>query len=297
MGAAEVVPGVSGGTIAFISGIYEKLVDSIRQFNPHIVLRLKKVGVKAVWREVNAGFLLVLFGGMGVSILLFASGISFMLHNEPVAIWSFFFGLVIASSLVVSREITSVGLDIGLAAGVGIGIGVVITQLVPIDLEPTPIMLFIGGSVAICAWILPGLSGSFILLILGLYGFVIEAIKTLDIVNLAIVGAGSIVGLVSFSQVLARLFSHYKNETLAVLTGFMLGSLGKLWPWKNTISYQIQPDGSQIPLVQEPIMPGVYTNLTGESADIGLAVACAIAGGVLVLLLDWVARKSDSRTT
>jgi putative membrane protein len=297
MGAAEVVPGVSGGTIAFISGIYEKLVNSIRKFNPLMVLQLRKVGVKAVWQDVDAGFLLVLFGGMGVSILLFASGISFMLHNEPVAIWSFFFGLVIASSMVVSREITAFGLDIGLAVGVGIGFGVVITQLVPINLEPNPLMLFIGGSVAVCAWILPGLSGSFILLILGLYGFVIESIKTLDIVNLALVGAGCIVGLVSFSQVLARLFLHYKNETLAVLTGFMLGSLGKLWPWKNTTSYQIQPDGSQIALVQEPIMPGVYSNLTGEPADIGLAVACAIAGGVLVLLLDWVGRKSDSRST
>jgi len=295
MGAAEVVPGVSGGTIAFISGIYEKLVNAIRQFNPYILLRLKREGIAAVWHDVDAGFLLILFGSMGVSILLFASGISFLLHNEPIAIWSFFFGLVVASSLVVSREITGFGLDIGIAAGIGVGVGIVITQLIPIELEPTPLMLFLGGSVAICAWILPGLSGSFILLILGLYGFVIEAIKTLDFVNLALVGAGSIVGLVSFSQVLARLFSHYKNETLAVLTGFMLGSLGKLWPWKNTLSYQIQPDGGQIPLAQEAVTPDVYTSLTGEPAEIGLAVICVIAGGVLVLLLDWIARISDGR--
>ncbi len=295
MGAAEVVPGVSGGTIAFISGIYEKLVNSIRQFTPYILVQLRREGVKAVWQEVDAVFLLMLFGSMGVSILLFASGISYLLHNEPVAIWSFFFGLVIASSLVVSREITAFGFDIGIAAGIGVGIGIVITQLVPIELEPTPLMLFIGGSVAICAWILPGLSGSFILLILGLYGFIIDAIKTLDFATLALVGAGSVVGLISFSQVLARLFSHYKNETLAVLTGFMLGSLGKLWPWKNTLSYQIQADGGQIPIVQESIMPGVYSHLTGEPAHIGIAVVCVVAGGLLVLLLDWVARKSDGR--
>ena len=297
MGAAEVVPGVSGGTIAFISGIYEKLVNSIRQFNPYLLVQLKKDGIRAVWQDVDASFLLMLFGSMAVSVLLFASGVSYLLHNEPVVIWSFFFGLVIASSVVVSREITGFGPGIGMAAATGIGVGIVITQLVPIELEPTPLMLFIGGSVAVCAWILPGLSGSFILLILGLYGFVIDAIKSLDIVSMAFVGAGCIVGLVAFSQVLARLFSHHKNETLAVLTGFMLGSLGKLWPWKNTLSYQIQSDGSQIPLVQEPVMPGVYSDLTGEPADIGIAVVCVVAGAVLVFLLDWVARKSDALHT
>lgn len=293
MGAAEVVPGVSGGTIAFISGIYERLVGSIQQFTPYILVKIKNKGIKAVWADVDASFLLILFLSMGISILLFASWVSYLLHSQPIAIWSFFFGLVIASSGIVFREITSFGLATGLAIAVGISIGLVVTQIVPLGLAPTPLMLFLGGAVAICAWILPGLSGSFILLILGLYTFVIDAINSLDIINLAYIAAGAAIGLVSFAQVLTRLFAHHRNKTLAVLTGFMLGSLAKLWPWKSTISYQIKPDGSQIPLVQEPVMPGVYTQLTGQDADILLAIFCALLGGVLVLALDWVAGKND----
>lgn len=293
MGAAEVVPGVSGGTIAFISGIYERLINSIKQFTPFLPLQLKKNGIKSTWRRVDATFLLVLFAGMGVSILVFANAVSYLLHNEPIAIWSFFFGLVVVSTGVVSREITSYGTNIGLGIGIGLVIGVAVTYLVPITLEPTPLMLFAGGSIAVCAWILPGLSGSFILLLLGLYGFVIDAIKSLDVLNLAFIAAGAVVGLVSFSQVLSRLFALFKNETLAVLIGFMLGSLAKLWPWKNTTSYQIEADGSQIPLIQELVFPGVYSTLTGEDAQIMMAIVCAVIGGALVLVLHWVARINN----
>jgi putative membrane protein len=232
---------------------------------------------------------------MGVSILLFANWVSYLLHNEPIAIWSFFFGLVISSSVIVFREIKAFGLDTGLAIASGVGIGFVITQLLPLELAPTPLMLFLGGAIAICAWILPGLSGSFILLILGLYTFVIDAIKSFDFVNLAFVATGAAIGLVCFSQVLSRLFSHHRDETLAVLTGFMLGSLGKLWPWKSTISYQIKADGSQIPLIQEPVMPDVYTHLTGQEADILVALGCALLGGVLVLALDLIAGKVSGK--
>ena len=290
MGAAEVVPGVSGGTIAFISGIYERLINSIRQLTPVMALQLKKNGVKSTWQRIDATFLLVLFAGMGVSILMFANAVSYLLLNESIAIWSFFFGLVVVSTLVISREITSFNIRIGLGICFGLVIGVLVTQIVPITLEPTPLMLFVGGSVAVCAWILPGLSGSFILLLLGLYGFVIDAIKSLDVSNLAFLAAGAVVGLVSFSQLLSRLYALFKNETLAVLMGFMLGSLAKLWPWKNTTSYQINADGSQIPLVQEPVSPDVYSSLTGLDAQIMVAVVCALVGGALVLLLHWVAR-------
>jgi len=286
MGAAEVVPGVSGGTIAFISGIYEKLVNSIKQLTPYLFVKLKNQGIRTLWKEVDANFLLILFSSMGVSILLFANWVSYLLQNEPIAIWSFFFGLVIASSFIIFREITAFGLGTSLAIASGAGIGFVITQLLPLALAPTPLMLFMGGAIAICAWILPGLSGSFILLILGLYTFVMDAIRSFDFVNLSFVAAGAAIGLVCFSQVLSRLFSQRRDETLAVLTGFMLGSVGKLWPWKTTISYQIKADGSQIPLIQEPVMPDLYTHLTGQEADILLALCCALLGGVLVLALD-----------
>jgi putative membrane protein len=290
MGAAEVVPGVSGGTIAFISGIYERLINAIRQFTPYLILRLKDEGLKSTWEKVDATFLLVLFAGMGISILIFASAVSYMLHHEPIAIWSFFFGLVVVSALVVSQELESFGIQTGLGIGIGVVIGVVITHLVPITLEPTPLMLFVGGSIAVCAWILPGLSGSFILLLLGLYGFVIEAIKSLDLLNLAFLALGAAIGLVNFSKLLSRLFSRFRNDTLSVLLGFMLGSLAKLWPWKNTTSYQIKADGSQIPLIQEPVLPNIYSNLTGQDAQIMTAIGCALVGGALVLVLQKAAR-------
>ena len=290
MGAAEVVPGVSGGTVAFISGIYERLINAIKQFTPYLILRLKDEGLISTWHSVDATFLLVLFSGMGVSILIFASAVSYLLHNEPIAIWSFFFGLVLVSTLAVSRELESFAVEAGIGIGIGVVIGVVITQLVPIALEPTPLMLFVGGSIAVCAWILPGLSGSFILLLLGLYSFVIDAIKSFDLLNLAFLGLGMVIGLVSFSKLLSRLFARFRNETLSLLLGFMLGSLAKLWPWKNTTSYQIKADGGQIPLVQEPVLPNIYSNLTGQDAEIMTAVGCALVGGALVLMLQKAAR-------
>lgn len=285
MGAAEVVPGVSGGTIAFISGIYQRLVTAISHFTPMLLVDLKDDGLVATWHRVDASFLAVLFASMGVSVILFASGVSYLLNNEPIAIWSFFFGLVVASCVLVARQIESMSIAIGAAGAMGVLIGVVITQLVPVELEPSPWMLFLGGSVAVCAWILPGLSGSFILLVLGLYAFVIDAIKSFDVISLAALAAGCAVGLVSFARVLTHLFTHFRDQTLSLLTGFMVGSLAKLWPWKQTTSYQLKADGSQIPLVQEPISPNAYIELTGQDPDIAIAIGGVITGLVLVGLL------------
>ncbi|XOV89988.1 MAG: DUF368 domain-containing protein [Pseudomonadota bacterium] len=292
MGAAEVVPGVSGGTIAFISGIYERLVNSLRQFTPYLLVMLKNHGIRAVWQRVDAGFLLVLFGGMAVSVLLFASAVGYLLDHEPVGIWSFFFGLVIASTFVVYRQIERRGFDLMFACGAGAAVGLVITTLVPIELAPTPLFIFFAGAVAVCAWILPGLSGSFILLILGLYGFVLDAVRQFDLMTLGALGAGCAVGLVSFAQILSRLFRYFRNETLAVLTGFMLGSLVKLWPWKHTLSYQLKADGSQIPLVQEPVMPSTYAAMTGSDPQVMVAILAAVGGCGLVLLIHYLASVS-----
>lgn len=293
MGAAEVVPGVSGGTIAFISGVYERLVEALRQFTPYLLVQLGRHGLKSVWTRVDANFLLALFGGMGISILLFASLVTYLLSHQPIGIWSFFTGLVIASTWVVYRQIEGFGADLVLATATGAAVGLIVTSLVPLNLEPTPLFIFVGGAVAVCAWILPGLSGSFILLVLGLYAFVIDAIHQRDIVTLAILAAGCAVGLVSFSQILSRLFRHFRNETLAVLTGFMVGSLIKLWPWKETLSYQLRDDGSQIPLVQEPVLPHIYADVTGNEPQILVALICALAGFGLVLIMNRLANAPD----
>ena len=293
MGAAEIVPGVSGGTIAFISGIYERLVNALKCFTPVLILKLREKGIKAVWVSTDATFLVLLFGAMGMAIVIFANAISYLLQNEPVVMWSFFFGLVLASCWVVSR-----GADLGtlktyLFLGLGVMTGLVITHLAPMEIQPSAVALFFGGMVAVCAWILPGISGSFILLILGLYAFVVEAIKSGDLISLIALGAGSAVGLVSFAHLLSILFSRFRNATLALLTGFMMGSLAKLWPWKNTVRYHLKSDGVQIPLVQEPVLPGTYEVLTQQSADLTIAGLAILAGVFLVISLDRFAKKND----
>ncbi|MDH5737308.1 MAG: DUF368 domain-containing protein [Gammaproteobacteria bacterium] len=288
MGIAEVIPGVSGGTIAFVSGIYERLIMAFHQFRPEVLLQLPRLGAGEIWRRVDGTFLALLFAAMGVSIVGFARAVSWLLANEPIIIWSFFFGLVVASCFIVAGQIRQVTGAIVSAGTTGLIIGLIITQLVPMQLTPSPMTLFAGGAVAVCAWVLPGMSGSFILLIIGLYAFVIEAVKNLDIASLAWLGLGCALGLMAFSQVLARLFRWYRNETLALLTGFMTGSLVKLWPWKVTLSYQMQADGSRIPLMQEPVLPMEYLSATGAEPQLILALVTATVGCGLVMLLDYL---------
>ena len=293
MGAAEIVPGVSGGTIAFISGIYERLVNALKCFTPVLILELRDKGIKAVWVLTDATFLARLFAAMGIAIVIFANVISYLLQNEPVVIWSFFFGLVLASCWVVSRGADLGTLETYLFLGSGGMTGLVITYLEPLEIQPSVIALFFGGMVAVCAWILPGISGSFILLILGLYAFVVEAIRSADLISLIALGGGCAVGLVSFSHLLSMLFARFRNATFALLTGFMMGSLAKLWPWKNTVSYHLKSDGGQIPLVQEPVLPGTYEVLTQQSADVTIAGLAILSGVFLVIALDWFAKKND----
>ena len=293
MGAAEIVPGVSGGSIAFITGIYERLINAIKHFTPMLLLTLKDEGLKATWSRVDANFLLVLLAGMAISVVLLASGLKYLLVHEPVLIWSFFFALVLFSVWLVLRQISRFGIDIGIAIGLGIVIGYIVTSAVPLNIPPTPLNLFLGGMIAISAWILPGISGSFMLLIMGLYRFVIEAIADFNLILLASFAAGCGIGIVAFSHLLSRLLASFKNETLAVLTGVMLGSLVKIWPWRHTLSYQIKPDGSQTPLVEEPVSPWVYSDLTGANPDLLFALIGFVAGAVAVLGLHFLARNEN----
>ena len=295
MGAAEIVPGVSGGTIAFISGIYERLVNAVKRFNPMLLVKLKDHGIARVWRDTDATFLLILFASMGASVLMLAKAISYLLHNEPIAVWSFFFGLVLASVWAVGRSTDLRKLDTWMLAVLGVSIGFFMTHLAPIELEPSPLTLFLGGMIAVCAWILPGISGSFILLILGLYGFVVEAIRSFDLVSVLSLATGCAIGLVSFAQVLSFLLARFRNETLSLLTGFMLGALGKLWPWKFTVSYQLKSDGTQIPVAEEALLPQSYLDMTGQDPQLLIAATCALGGIVLVILIDWFALARDAR--
>ena len=191
------------------------------------------------------------------------------------------------------RQISRFGYDLVIFAIIGTSVGMLVTTVIPLQLSPTAWFLFVGGAIAVCAWILPGLSGSYFLLILGLYGAVIDAIKNFELELLLALGLGCFIGLICFAQLLSKLFRDHRDKTLAVLTGFMLGSLAKLWPWKETISYQMKSDGSQLPLNQEPIWPQSYLQITGQEPYILAATGIAVGGIFIVLGLDWASRRFD----
>ncbi|MFN3236616.1 MAG: DUF368 domain-containing protein [Pseudomonadales bacterium] len=296
MGAAEVVPGVSGGSIAFITGIYERLINAIRQFTPLLLVDLKDNGLAATWRQVDGNFLLLLVTGMAVAVVTLAGVLQYLLSHEVVFIWSFFFSLVLFSVALVLRQINRFGIDIGVGIGVGIVFGYAVTSMVPLSVEPTPLNLFLGGMLAISAWILPGISGSFILLMLGLYRFVIDAIAELNLMLLVSFAAGCGIGIVAFAHALSKLLASFHNETIAILAGIMLGSLVKLWPWRHVTSYQIKSDGSQTPLVELPVSPWGYTDLTGFEPELGMAALGLTLGFAAVFLLNLLSvRKVTKR--
>jgi putative membrane protein len=291
MGAADVVPGVSGGTIAFISGIYEELLSSISAINFKTLKLLKTTGFKATWKALNGNFLLSLVTGIFISVLSLAKLISWLLENHPILVWSFFFGLVLASILYIGKQITQWNALIVFGLLVGAAIAYYVTTLQPLISEnSSPLFLFLAGALAICAMILPGISGAFILVLLGAYKPVLEAIHNRDFKLIAILGLGAIVGLLTFSKVLKWLFSNYKNYTLAVLTGFILGSLNKIWPWKETITWRLNSKGVNVPLNELSISPFSFEG----DAQLTLAIALAIIGFALIILLEKLANKLDT---
>jgi putative membrane protein len=296
MGAAEVVPGVSGGTIAFVSGFYDRLVHDIQRLTPLRLLDLPRVGIRKFWRDLDLSFLVLLFSAMLASVLMLARGVSYLLINEPILIWSFFFGLVLASIVVVVRRIWPVTPGLMTAMAVGTAIGFVVTRIAPLESEVSALALFAGGCIAVCAWILPGLSGSFVLLVLGLYQTVITALKDFEVMTLAWVLAGCAVGLVSFSRILSALLDRFHNLTVAVLAGFMVGSLARIWPWKHTTSYQLKPDGSQVPVVQEPVLPIHYEAITGLDPQYLVGVAACITGIVVIIAMDRFSLLAETDT-
>lgn len=291
MGAADVVPGVSGGTIAFISGIYEELIGSLKKINLSALTVLLREGPAAAWRFINGNFLLTLFTGVGVSILSLARVISYSLEHYPIHVWSFFFGLIIASVFFIVRQLESWHWQQWLALGVGTAVALSISMAKPAQLPDEGWIVFLAGSIAICAMILPGVSGSFILLLMGMYSVIINALKNFDLILLISFGGGCVCGLLAFSHILSWLLKHYHSVTLATLTGFLLGSLNVIWPWKQTLEYEINRHGKQVPLVQENLLPGVYQQITGADAYLEWALMLGLLGLILVLALEFLAPR------
>jgi len=304
MGAADVVPGVSGGTIAFISGIYEELITTIHNLDIGIFKTLKKEGLKKVWQRYNLGFLASLFTGIAISILSLAKVITMLLGQYPVLVWSFFFGLVIASIIYIAKQITNYSPKTIVALVLAGVFSYGITLAKPIADTESIWFLFFAGFIAIIAMILPGISGAFILLLIGGYTIVIgainkllEAVSTFNITSLGnallkigVFALGAIAGLKVFSGILNWMFANHKNTTLAVLTGFMIGALNKIWPWKEVLQYRKNSHGEEIPFIERSILPGGYH----ADPKIMAALFCMLAGFMIIFLLEFVANKKNT---
>jgi len=288
MGAADVVPGVSGGTIAFISGIYQELIDTINDINFNTLRILKKQGLKAAWKSINGNFLLALLSGIGISVLSLAQLIKWLLENKPILVWSFFFGLVLASIYYVARQLDKWNLVHILALSIGAILAYVITVIPTFGGNNAPWFMFIAGALAICAMILPGISGSFILVLLGAYKPVLDALHNKDFKTILFLMAGAVVGLLSFSRLLKWMFDNHKNTTLAVLTGFLIGSLNKIWPWKIILEKEIVNGKLKI-ISERSILPIHYQ---GDN-HIFLAMALALCGFGLILALEKIAQTKS----
>lgn len=294
MGAADVVPGVSGGTIAFITEIYDELLHSLGQLNVKALVVWKQEGFAAAWRHINGGFLLVLFSGVLLSLKTFAEIITYALEVYPIVVWSFFFGLILASVIYFARQQGSWRWQHYLACVIGAAVVFAVSLASPAQLPGDWWMLFIGGFIAICAMILPGVSGSFLLLLMGLYPVFLQALTNFDLVALASFGAGCVCGLLAFSRVLSWLLDTYEKVTMAVLIGFLIGSLNVTWPWKQTLATTVDRHGEEIPLTQANVLPGQFEALTGQDAMLLAAVLSFIIGAALVLSSEYIASSRRS---
>lgn len=258
MGAADVVPGVSGGTIAFISGIYEELIDTLKSIDLNALKLLLSFKIKEFWTAVNGSFLAAVFAGIAISVLSLAKLLTYLLENHPVLLWSFFFGLILASALLVGRKIKKWSVGSFVALILGAIIAFYITIATPATTPTALWFVFLSGALAICAMILPGISGSFILLLLGQYRFILDSISALRADVLAVFLAGCAIGLLSFSRLLSWMFAKYHDLTVALLTGFMIGSLNKVWPWKTVLEYRLDRHGESVPFLEENVLPNAF---------------------------------------
>ncbi|ATF10095.1 DUF368 domain-containing protein [Candidatus Enterovibrio altilux] len=295
MGAADVIPGVSGGTIAFITGIYEPLLKNISRVNPSLFLKWRQEGFVAVWKHVHGIFLTSLLMGILTAIFTLAKAVSYALTEHPIIIWSFFFGLIVASALHMLRQVDhwSVKNIAFTIAGFFCAYG--ITTISPITLEFNMLTVFISGSIAICAMILPGISGSSVLLLLGMYAPVLDAVKSLNIPILTLFALGCLVGILSFSHGLLWLLNNVRSSTLTFLTGLLIGALVKVWPWKAAISSHVNSSGDSISFVEKVLSPSAFETITGHSSQLVIAILMMIIGFGLVLGLEIASKKLASR--
>jgi putative membrane protein len=295
MGGADVVPGVSGGTIAFISGIYEELLNSIKAVNLTSLTLLVKGEFRQFWQAINGNFLLVLFSGILISVKSLATLLIYLKETFPIQLWSFFWGLIMISSVVVLQQITKWHWTVIVSGIIGVLVAVVVTSITPAHTSDSSLMIVFSGILAISAMILPGISGAFILLILGKYEFVLAALSELNITVISLFLLGCVIGIVSFVRVVSWLLSKYHNMAVAMLAGFMMGSLNKLWPWKEVLEYRLDRHGVQVPFVDANILPNKYFEATGNDPVVIQAILFMAVGFFIVVLIEKIALQINSK--
>ncbi len=296
MGAADVIPGVSGGTVAFITGIYTELLHSIRAFDLEAIWLLRQLRFKEFWKKINGAFLLTLLLGILISLLSLARLVNYLLRHHAILVWSFFFGLILISAPLVTREIKKWNIGTALAFITGIVSAYTITVLTPTQSPDHLPFIFLTGMLAICAMILPGISGAFILLLLGKYQFIVNALLQINIPVLTVFALGCVTGIISFSRLLTWILDNYHSTTVALLSGFMLGSLNKIWPWRHTLEYRTTETGERVPIHDVSIMPWDYLSLTGKDPQLIGALIMMALGVLLVYSIEKTASILKTRT-
>jgi putative membrane protein len=295
MGAADVIPGVSGGTVAFITGIYEEFLFSIKSIDLTALQLLIKFRIGDFWKKINGNFLAVVSAGIVTGIISLAKLMTYLLAHYPILIWSFFFGLIAIAAPLVLREIkvwTAVTFILFL---LGIAIAYAITILTPATSSNALWFIFLAGALAICAMILPGISGAFILLLIGKYHYMITALVEFNIPVIVVFLIGCAVGILYFARFLSWIFEKYHGATVALLTGFMIGSLNKVWPWREVIEYITNSKGQQVPAIDKSILPWHYLAKTGKDPLVFQAIFMMALGVILIVLIEKIAERLKTK--
>ncbi|MBF0586729.1 DUF368 domain-containing protein [Prosthecochloris sp. N3] len=292
MGAADIVPGVSGGTMAFITGIYETLIDALRSINMIAIRKLLRFEFRDFWRQINGNFLVSLLAGVVISVLVLANTIVYLLEHHTMLLFSFFFGLILASAVLIARRIHAHSPGAYLAGGAGLVAALLISSLSPVSTPDAWWFIFFSGMIAITAMILPGISGSFILLLLGKYSSIMTAIKEFDIAMIAVFGSGCVVGLLGFSRILSKLLHQYHDQTMLLLAGFMLGSLTKVWPWKAAVLNGMESDKAV--LFSTNVLPATFQDVTTRDPQVLSVILLMCAGLALVTAIELAAGRKTT---
>lgn len=291
MGIADAVPGVSGGTIAFITGIYEELLHSLNAIDRDAFRLLIRFRLAELWRKINGNFLLTVLVGVITSLLVLVSVIFNLIIHYPILVSSFFFGVIFASVALVLKEIKAWGYKPIVAFIISMVLGYFITTLSPMDTPDTYWFVFICGALSICSMILPGISGAFILVLLGKYQFMINTLVEFNLGVIFIFAAGGLIGLLGFARLITWVLDHYHHITVAVLAGFMLGSLNKVWPWRQGLEFATTRKGEQVAVFDKSILPWNFLLETGKDPQLFQAILMMALGVCIVIITERIATR------